>query len=131
MEFEHSEETDWIKAGRAIEGAFVPASDEILLAALTKMESLCIRAREDVATAKVSLNSYIGELRKFPADIVLAALEEWPNRPSGKFAPSWSELVNGVKDKDNYWIFKGLNARCHKRNVLRGAFYFWKGKLNK
>ncbi len=140
--FEFRDDADLDGAARALDAVLTPAPDMFILAGIAEVESLCARKPEDEKSAEIGIKAQMAKLREFPADAVLAALKEWPVadfsmaknaylRRANQFCPSIADLINGVRDDDGYYLFKGIKARCGKRYALKHAFYFWKGKLNK
>lgn len=141
--FDFDENSNFEGAQNAIEAAMTPAPDKLILAAITELEIICARGRADDKTNQISLRAQVSRLREFPADAVLATLKEWPVadfstaiderlRRANTFCPSLSDLINGIRDQDGYYLFRGIKARISQRQKLRHAFYYWhqKFKLN-
>ena len=84
------DDPDFQAAYNAAQLAMVPAADEMIIAAIGVLEAKCKRGKESEGAGDLGLRVFVGELRKFPADVVLTVLSDWGNE--NIFAPSWHEL---------------------------------------
>jgi hypothetical protein len=82
--------TDYQSAYDAVRLAMVPAPDSVIAGAIAILEAKCKRGKESDGAGNLGLKVFVSELRKYPADAVLAVLNEWGD--ANIFAPSWHEL---------------------------------------
>jgi len=81
---------DYQAAYDAVRLAMVPAPDGVIAKAIGVLEAKCKRGKESDGAGDIGLKVFVSELRKYPADVVLAVLNNWGDRNT--FAPSWHEL---------------------------------------
>ncbi|GAB5471433.1 MAG: hypothetical protein Kilf2KO_44630 [Rhodospirillales bacterium] len=78
---------------RALEGyrrASLPAADERLLQGLLAVKALTRRRNETDGDLELQVRLYAARLRDYPADIALAALDDWPRQ--SPWWPAWHDL---------------------------------------
>lgn len=71
--------------------AMTPADKPTLARELTRLAMLT-KSRDRGDDTELIVECYIEELRRYPADIAVSVLREWPRRKHGTWWPSWHEL---------------------------------------
>lgn len=91
----------------AVEFALRPAEADAIGAALYTLR-IMTRGRPQVLEADREAEAmiWLEHLHRFPADIVLTTLRNWPTRPNGQWWPVWHEVQ------------KDLEAQTSSRRVL-------------
>lgn len=81
------------QALEAVEFALRPAPEDDLGAALYTLR-IMTRGREAASEGDRQAEAiiWLQHLRKFPADIALTTLRNWPTRPNGMWWPTWHEV---------------------------------------
>lgn len=82
----------------AVEFALRPASEEDIGAALYTLR-IMTRGRDQRTDADREAEAFIWQehLRRFPADIVLVTLKNWPLRPDGQWWPTWHDVQKDLE----------------------------------
>lgn len=84
---------DMAKALTDIQRLMLPASGDRLTEALATIVTVCIRPADiDDARIVVWTRRMIQALSKYPADIAMETMNEWPKSPSGKFWPTENDI---------------------------------------
>ncbi|UQS95276.1 hypothetical protein Pam5_60 [Pseudanabaena phage Pam5] len=91
----------------AVEFALRPAEPDAIGAALYTLRIMTRgRAQASDADREAEAVIWLEHLRRFPADIVLTTLRNWPTRPNGQWWPVWHEVQ------------KDLDAQTSARRLL-------------
>ena len=85
---------DFQAALAVLDRADASADDVWITAALTKVALLCTRKPGGEAVTEATFDAYLSKLRELPADCVLTALAQWPDR--SKWFPAWAELKEQI-----------------------------------
>ena len=88
-------DVDWQSAFNAVSLAMLPAPADVLEQELGLVEVLCARGKEDGETAELGLMAFVGRLSKYPADVALKCLRDWPEE--NKYGPDWETLSKKLK----------------------------------
>jgi hypothetical protein len=82
----------------AVEFALRPADPDAIGAALYTLR-IMTRGRAQMAEADREAEAmiWLEHLRRFPADIVLTTLRNWPTRPNGQWWPVWHEVQKDLE----------------------------------
>jgi hypothetical protein len=114
---------DLHESRNAILGICKPAPDEMIIAGLAKLRALTAsRARDDRST-DIQIEAYIEQLKMWPADAVVQALNDAPSR--SKWFPTWHELEEQLKylTTDRRLIVAAIDrriARLEKKTSVQG-----------
>jgi hypothetical protein len=81
------------EALKAVDPLMQPAPSDRLAKALAVLFAVTKARAESVDDTGFALRSFVECLRRYPGDLALKALAEWPHRPGGKWRPSVSEIV--------------------------------------
>lgn len=71
-------------------------TDAMLVPGLARIAVNCGRRKDDDQTADFTLQTYMADLRAYPADIALAVVNTWPD--VSKWWPMWKELRDLMED---------------------------------
>lgn len=85
------------KAKAIVSASLTPASDRDLLLWLAAMAQLIRLGAIHEEDLQAKCLAYVAQLRAYPADIVRAALTEWPAK--SQFWPTWCELKPMLDEK--------------------------------
>lgn len=80
---------------------YEPASFEALAKSIGALFTLTKARHKGDADMQFSISLYAQELRKFPGDLALQALERWPHQTDGKWWPALAELIALMDDLGN------------------------------
>lgn len=82
----------------AVEFALRPASEEDIGAALYTLR-IMTRGRDQRSDADREAEGmiWLAHLQRFPADIVLTTLKNWPMRPDGQWWPTWHDVQKDLE----------------------------------
>lgn len=88
------------EASRLVAGAFRSAPGPLLVERLHRLR-LTTRHRSDLNRDdhEAELTILVEELRRFPGDIVLDVIANWPKRQNGQWWPALSELIAEIEPK--------------------------------
>lgn len=75
-----------------VELALTPAPPKVLAAELTRLRMLTKAKDRAEADTAYEAEIWLDELSRFPADVAVETLREWPRRKAGMWWPSWHEL---------------------------------------
>lgn len=82
----------------AVEFALRPAEPDAIGAALYTLRIMTRgRAQASEADREAEATIWLEHLRRFPADIVLTTLKNWPTRPNGQWWPVWHEVQKDLE----------------------------------
>jgi hypothetical protein len=82
----------------AVEFSLRPADEDALGAALYTLRIMTRgRAMMPEADREAEAMIWLEHLRRFPADIVLTTLRNWPTRPNGQWWPVWHEVQKDLE----------------------------------
>lgn len=82
----------------AVEFALRPADPDAIGAALYTLRIMTRgRAQTSDADREAEAVIWLEHLRRFPADIVLTTLRNWPTRPNGQWWPVWHEVQKDLE----------------------------------
>lgn len=84
-------------ARRLIEDSLAPAPPERIVGALATLSTLVARRAEEEADIKLQLKAYTERLRRYPEDVVMATLSDWPDR--SQWWPTWFDLAQILNDR--------------------------------
>lgn len=86
------------EALKAVEFALRPAEADAIGAALYTLRIMTRgRAQMSEADREAEATIWLEHLRRFPADIVLTTLKNWPTRPNGQWWPVWHEVQKNLE----------------------------------
>lgn len=82
----------------AVEFALRPAEPDAIGAALYTLRIMTRgRAQASEADREAEAMIWLEHLRRFPADIALTTLRNWPTRPNGQWWPVWHEVQKDLE----------------------------------
>ena len=94
IEYEMTASLDEAARWEAIDQAeamLLPASEDLLLAELARCRSLTASRNAGNDDLTLALSAWVAELERYPGDIVVAELRDWPR--AHKFWPTLAEMV--------------------------------------
>ena len=99
----------------AVEFALRPADEDALGAALYTLRIMTRgRAQMSEADREAEATIWLEHLRRFPADIVLTTLKNWPTRPNGQWWPVWHEVQKDLEAQTSARRLLAEHIRANK-----------------
>jgi len=91
------------RAAEVVAHALRPAPPEMIVKELYRLRCVTAGRRgESAEDLELTAAVWIEELSCYPADICVTTLREWPRRQSGKWWPTWHELVRILDARFSY-----------------------------
>ncbi|HYF35511.1 MAG TPA: hypothetical protein VD994_09500 [Prosthecobacter sp.] len=82
-----------------LERAVEPAPRQVLARELTRLRMLTKAKDRAVTDTEFEALIWMDELSRYPGDVVIEALREWPRQPHGQWWPSWHEMEEVLRRK--------------------------------
>ena len=83
----------------AVNAAMVPADVKTIALALARLRVLVVPRSGSNQDLDFEAEVWLDQLRRYPADVVVETLDEWPRRRGGRFWPTWHELREVLEAK--------------------------------
>lgn len=107
------EDADVAGALAVVEEAMTPALPNDLACELAQLRVLTKARDGSPEDMELMAQAYLDQLRRYPADVALSVIRDWPRTRNGKWWPSWHELER--------WCSARASARHAMRARLKRA----------
>lgn len=89
----------WGLAWAILDTALGPAPRKDLARELTRLRMLTKVKERGTVDAELEVLVWLDELSRYPGDVAIETLREWPRQPQGMWWPSWHEMEERLRRK--------------------------------